>query len=317
MTSLRVAAMFMAIAACWTQTLGAQGYPAKPIRIIVPTSPGGVNDVVTRLLAPKLGEALGRPVIVENHAPTVLGTALVAKAAPDGYTVLSIFDNFPLVQILFKDVPYDALRDFTPLSLIVTNPMVIGVSAQLGVKDLGRFLQRARSEHFNYATAGAGTSSHLAVELFKSTTGIELQAVHYKGAAPAVSDLLGGRVQLMIAGAVTLMPQVRPGKVVPLAVTSLERLSALPNVPTVAETYPGFEARGWQGMVAPAGTASEIVARLNADIGKSVRSSEVRRNLEDQAYEVVGSSPQLLGTLIASEYKKWGKVIRDRRITLD
>jgi len=313
----RLAALAIAMAACLAAPVAAQGYPAKPVRIIVPTSPGGVNDVVTRVLAPKLGEALGRPIIVENHPPTVRGTAMVAKADPDGYTLLSVFDNFPLIQILYKDVPYDALKDFTPVAQIVSNPMMLAAATQLGVKDLKQYLQLARSSRLNFGSAGAGTSSHLSVELFKSATGIDAQAVHYKGGAPAVSDLLGGRVQFMIAAVGTLIQQVKSGKLVPLAVTSLERLALLPEVPSLAETYPGFEARSWQGMVAPAGTANEIVARLNADLARTLRSPEIKRTLEDQAYQIVGGPAQAFGILIAAEYNKWAKVIREQRISLD
>src|ERR1035437_8018777 len=171
---LRILIALVAMAAYAVAPLGAQGYPAKPVRVIVPTSPGGVNDVVTRLISPKLAEALGQAVFVENHAPTVSGTAMVAKAAPDGYTLLSIFDNFPLIQVLYKDVPYDALKDFAPISLTVRNRMILAVPPSLGVRDLKQFLQLAKSKsaNFNYASAGAGTSSHLAVELFKSKAGI-------------------------------------------------------------------------------------------------------------------------------------------------
>lgn len=309
----------MAMTACAVFPAGAQVYPAKPVRIIVPTSPGGVNDVVTRLVAPKLAEALGQTVFVENHAPTVSGTAMAAKAAPDGYTLLSVFDNFPLIQVLFKDVPYDARRDFTPVTLTVRNRMILAVHPSLGVKDLKQFLQlgQSKSVNINYATAGAGTSSHLAVELFKSKAGINAQVVHYKGAGPALLDLTGGRVQFMIAAVGTLSALVKSGKLVPLAVTGPETLAQLPGVPTFAEAYPGFEASGWQGMVAPAGTPGEIIGRLNTDMGKALRVPEVRRNLEQQAYEIVGSPPQVLGELVSAEYDKWSKVIRDQKITLD
>ncbi|OFZ98778.1 MAG: hypothetical protein A3H35_05515 [Betaproteobacteria bacterium RIFCSPLOWO2_02_FULL_62_17] len=319
MTVLRILIGLVAMAAYAVTPLGAQGYPVKPVRVIVPTSPGGVNDVVTRLVSPKLAEALGQAVVVENHPPTVSGTAMVAKASPDGYTLLSIFDNFPLIQVLYKDVPYDALRDFTPVILTVRSPMLLAVPPTLGVRDLTQFLQLAKSKsaNFNYASAGAGTSSHLTVELFKSTAGIDAQSVHYKGAGPAVLDLIGGRVQFMIAAVGTLIAHVKAGKLVPLAVTGPETLALLPNVPTIAQAYRGFEASGWQGMVAPAGTPNEIIGRLNADIGKALRTADVRRNLEQQAYEIVGSSSQVLGALVAAEHAKWVKVIREQKITLN
>jgi len=315
----RLLIAIVAMAACAVAPLGAQSYPSKPIRVIVPTSPGGVNDVVTRLVAPRLAEALGQAVFVENHAPTVSGTAMAAKAAPDGYTLLSVFDNFPLIQVLYKDVPYDAIRDFAPITLTVRNRMILAVPHSLGVKDLKQFLQlgQSKSANLNYASAGAGTSSHLAVELFKSKAGFDAQVVHYKGAGPALLDLVGGRVQFMIAAVGTLITQVKGGKLVPLAVTGPEALAMLPNVPTFAAAYPGFEASGWQGMVAPAGTPNEIIGRLNTDIGKALRAADVRRNLEQQAYEIVGSPAKVLGALVAAEQEKWTKVIREQKITLD
>jgi len=298
---------------------GAQGYPNKPIRVIVPSSPGGAIDVTTRAITPKLSEALGQPVIVDNKpgADTMIGTEMAAKSAPDGYTLVTVFDNFPLTQYLVKRVPYDALKDFTPITLVIRGPMIVGVPAQLGVKDLPQFIQLAKKGDMSYASAGAGTSSHLTVELFKQTTGVDIQAVHYKGAAPGVADLLGGHVQLMIAGFGTLIQQVRSGKVQALAVSAQKRVALLPNVPTMAEYYPGFEAGSWVGVLAPAGLPAPIVHRVNGEISKLLADHDLKAKFEDQGWEVVGSTPEFFAKYLVDYSEKWSKLIRDRKITLD
>ena len=306
--------------ACWIGAASAQGYPSRPVRVIVPTPPGGVIDVTTRAITPRLSELLGHPFIVENRAgaDTMIGSEMVARAAPDGYTLLSVFDNFPLSQFLFSKVPYDALKDFAPISLLIRGPMIVAVPQQLGIKDLNRFLELARSKPgaLNYASAGAGTSSHLTVELFKLTTGIDVQAVHYKGAGPAVSDLLGGHVQLMIATSGTLLPHARSGRIVPLAVSATGRIPILPDVPAIAESFPGFDAQSWVGMLAPAGTSSAIIRQLNAGIAKVLAEPDIRRLFEDQGFEVLGSSAEVFEKWLATQSEKWGRVIRERKITL-
>ena len=320
MTARFTAALAGVAAAFWMAAPWAQGYPNKAIKIIVPSSPGGAIDVTTRSVTPKLSEHLGQPIIVDNRpgADTIIGSEMVAKAAPDGYTLLTVFDNFPLTQYLNHATPYDALKDFAPISLIIRGPMIVGVPSQLGVKDLKSFIELARSKgNFSYASAGAGTSSHLTVELFKTTTGIDVQAVHYKGAAPGVSDLLGGHVQLMIAGFGTLIQQVRSGKVQALAVSSLKRVSLLPNVPTIAESYPGFEAGSWVGMLGPAGLPADLSNRLHGELTKVLADRELTAKFEDQGWEVVGSSPEAFSKYLHEYSEKWARVIRDRKITLD
>jgi tripartite-type tricarboxylate transporter receptor subunit TctC len=315
-----MAALASVAAACWMTSLAAQGYPNKLIRVVVPSSPGGAIDVTTRAVTPKLAEALGQPVIVDNRpgADTMIGTEMAAKAPPDGYTLLTVFDNFPLTQYLVRKVPYDAVKDFAPISLIIRGPMIVGVPAQLGVKDLNQFIQLAKSKgNLSYASAGAGTSSHLTVELFKMTTGIDVQVVHYKGAAPGVADLLGGHVQLMIAGFGTLIQQVRSGKVLALAVSAQKRVSLLPGVPTIAESYPGFEAGSWVGMLGPAGLPSDITHRLNGELVKVLADKELKAKFEDQGWEVVGSSPEGFSKYLLDYSDKWARVIRERKITLD
>ena len=320
MTNRILAALAGIASACWMVSLGAQPYPHKPIRMIVPSSPGGAIDVTARAVTPKLADALGQPVIVDNKpgADTMIGTDMAAKAAPDGYTLVTVFDNFPLTQYLVRRVTYDAIKDFAPISLIIRGPMIVGVPAQLGVKDLAQFMQLAKSKgNLSYASAGAGTSSHLTAELFKMTTGIDVQAVHYKGAAPGVADLLGGHVQLMIAGFGTLVQQVRAGKVQALAVSAQKRVALLPGVPTIAESYPGFEAGSWVGMLAPAGLPADIMHRLNGEIVKLLTDRDLKAKFEDQGWEVVGSTSEGFAKFLLGYSDKWAKVIRERKITLD
>ena len=306
---------------CSAAPLAAQDYPTKPIRVIVPVPPGGGIDVTLRIISPKLTEALGRPLLLDYRpgANTMIGIDMAAKAAPDGYTLLSVFDNFPLTQHLFKKVPYDAIKDFAPISMIIRGPMIVAVPQQLGVKDLNQLLQLARSKtgHFNYGSAGAGSSSHLIAELFKSTTGIDAQPVHYKGAAPALADLIGGHVQFMIVASGTVVQHLKSGRLVPLAVSAPKRASHLPDVPAIAEFYPGFEAQSWIGMLAPAGTPNEIVRRVNAAIVKTLADPEVKVRFEALGVEGAGNAPEDFAKWIADQSDKWGRVIRERNITLD
>ena len=307
--------------ACSATPLAAQGYPAKPVRIIVPWPAGGGVDVTLRTITPKLTEALGQPMILEFRAGAagMIGTDMAAKAAPDGYTLLGVFDNFPLSQYLFKKVPYDAIKDFAPISMIIRGPMILVVPPPLGLKDFNQFLKLARStaSNVNYASAGAGTSSHLTVELFKSRAGIDAQPVHHKGAAPAMTAVMGNHVQFMIVAAGTVLSHVRSGTLVPLAVSATKRISQLPNVPAIAEFFPGFEAQSWIGMLAPAGTPSEIIRRVNAAIDKALADPDVKGRYEKLGVEAVGGTPEFFAKWIADESNKWGRVIREHKIALD
>lgn len=308
-------------AAAWVGLVHAQAYPNKPVRIIVPSSPGGGIDVTTRVLAPRLSEAFRQPVLVENRpgAQTMIGTDMVAKAAPDGYTLLTVFDNFPLTQHMMKNVPYDALKDFAPISLLVRGPMIVGVPPQLGVKNLSQFVNLLKSKPgaFTYGSASVGTSSHLTVELFKQRTGTDLKGVHYKGAAPAVTDLIGGHIHLMIAASSTLIEQVRGGKLLAMAVTAPSRIPQLPDVPAMAESYPGFEAQSWVGMLAPASTPAATVGRLNAEVSKILADPEVVSIFQKRGWNVAGGTPEVFGKWLAAQTQLWVRVIRERNITLN
>ena len=309
------------VTAAWVGSIHAQGYPSKAIRIIVPSSAGGGIDVTTRVFTPRLSEVFGQPVVVENRpgAQTIIGTEMVAKAAPDGYTLLTVFDNFPLTQHMMKNVPYDALKDFAPISLLVRGPMIVGVPPQLGVKTLRQFVNLVKSKPgaFSYGSASVGTSSHLTVELFKQRTGTDLKGVQYKGAAPAVTDLMGGHIQLMIAASGTLIQQVRSGKLVALAVTAPSRIPQLPDVPAMAESYPGFQAHSWVGMLAPAATPTAIVRRLNAEVSKILADAEVVSLFRKRSWDVAGGTPEDFGKWLATQTELWVRVIRERNITLN
>lgn len=298
-----------------------QGYPSKPVHLVVPSSPGGAIDVVARLIAPHLAGQLGQPFVVENRigAFGTLGSEAVAKAPPDGHTLLATFDSFTSNPYLFKSVTASPVRDFAPVSLVVRSAQVLVVHPQLGVRSLEEFIRVAKSKGaaLNYATAGPGTSSRLTVELVKSMTGIDPTAVHYKGGNPAMAGLLGGQVDMMIVTMGTVIEYLRAGKLVPLAVTSGRRSPQLPGVPALAESYPGFESQSWVGVLAPAGTPQPVVTRLSEEIRKALASGPSREKLESFGYEIVASPPQEFGELIRVESARWERVIRERGITID
>mgnify|MGYP006280594685 CR=1 FL=1 len=302
-------------------TATAQSYPVKPIRVVVPAAAGGVTDIVARAIAPQLTESLGQPIVVDNRAGAggLIGTDMVAKAAPDGYTLLAVFDSFVSNPFVFGNAPYDTQRDFAPVSLLIRGPQLFVVHPKLGVKSFAELLAQAKSPRapLAFATAGAATSSRLSVELFRATTGLESTLVHYRGGGPALTDLLGGHVDAMIASAGLVMTQVKSGRLTVLAVTSRERSALVPGVPAVAEFVPRFEAQSWVGVLAPAGTPRALVARLNAALRAAIAQPDARERFAQQGYEIVGSTPEQFGDWIRGESAKWGKIIRERGITAE
>jgi tripartite-type tricarboxylate transporter receptor subunit TctC len=305
----------------WAQSALSQGYPNKPIRLVVPNSPGGVIDILARLVAPKFSEGIGQPVVVDNRvgAGGVIGAEVVAKSAPDGYTLLAAFDSFTVNPFLFKNVSYDVIRDFTPVALLVRSPLVLIATPKLGVTRLADFvrLAKARGSALNAATAGPGTPSRLALELLASTIGIDPTLIHYKGGGPAIADLLGAQVDVMMPTLPSASPYIKSGKLVALAVTSDKRHPLAPEIPTVAESYPGFEALNWVGIVAPAGVGREIVTRLNAELLRTVQLPDVRESLGNRGYDVVGSTPEAFAGWMRTETERWSRVVRERNITLE
>jgi len=298
----------------------AEVYPAKPIRMMVAYPPGGGTDIVGRMVAQKLGEALGQSVVVENRggASGNIGTELAARAAPDGYTILmgNVAPNAINIS-LFKSLPFDPVADFAPVSLVASTPNILVVHPSTRARTVKEVivLAKAKPGALNFASAGVGSSSHLAGELFRILAGADIVHVPYKGAGPAMVDVLSGQVQLYFATMPAAMPHVKSGKLAPVAVTSAKRSQALPELPTVAESgVPGYEASTWYGVLAPAHTPQAVVTRLHGEIVKILAEPELRARLADQGFEPVGNSPEEFGEYIKSEIAKWRKVIRDAGI---
>jgi tripartite-type tricarboxylate transporter receptor subunit TctC len=313
---LLLAASIVAPAAC------AQGYPSKPVRIIVPFPPGAFNDQLARVLSQKLHERWGQPVVVDNRpgGATVIGTELAAKAPPDGYTLLVVSFAFAVNPSLQTHLPYDTLKDFTPVVLAATTPNVLVVNPSVPARSVKQLLALAKSKpgSLNYATAGNGTSNHLCMELFKSMTGADFVHIPYKGSVPAVTDLLGGQVGVMFDNAPNVLQQVKAGKLRALAVSTSQRSPILPELPTVAEAgVPGFDVEVWFGIVAPAETPKEVVAQLNAEINRALRLPDVMASFRNQGVEVAGGTPERFSTHLRSQIGKWAKVVKDTGVHLD
>jgi len=295
----------------------ADAYPSKPIRFVVAFPPGGGTDIIARSIAQKLAERLAQQVVVDNRpgAGGNIGTDIVAKSAPDGYTML-MGSAGPLAinASLFATMPFDPVRDLAPVTLAASTPNVLVVHPSLKVQTVKELiaLARARPGAINFASSGHGTPAHLAGELFGSMAGVKLVHVPYKGAAPALSDLLGGQVQIMFSTMPPALPHVRDGKLRALAVTSAKRSPAMPELPTVDEAaLPGFEANTWHGVVLPAGAQAAIVERLNREIVAILHLPDVVERLSNQGAEPVGSTPEEFAAYIRSETVKWAKVVRD------
>ena len=298
----------------------AQGtYPAKPVRVISPSSAGGGSDIIARIVAPKLTERLGQQVIVENRpgAGTVIGSDYVAKAAPDGYTLLLGIATLATNPALLKKMPYDAVRDLAPITQVAQSPNVLVVHPSIPVKTVKELIAfvRARPGQLTFASAGIGTNPHMTFELFRSMTKLDAVHVPYKGSAPAIIDLVGGHVAMMSATALTGIPQIRAGRLRGLGVTSAKRSAAAPELPTLDEAgVPGYEATQWYGLLAPAGTPPQIVKRLHADMVQILNSADVKSRLANDGAEPVGDTPEQFGKFIRAELAKWAQVARDAGI---
>jgi tripartite-type tricarboxylate transporter receptor subunit TctC len=295
----------------------ADTFPSKPVRIIVPFTPGGSTDILARAIGQKLAEAWGQPVVIENKpgAGGNVGVDLVAKSAPDGTTiVMGHIGTFAANPALYKQLPYDPVKDFAPITLVAMVPNVLVVGPAVQSRTLGELIAHAKANpgKLDYGSGGNGSAAHLATEYFKMRTGVAIQHVPYKGTGPAVADLLGGQIGLMITGALPLMPHIKSGKLRALAVASPKRLAILPDVPTIAESgYPGFAAMQWYGLFAPAATPKDIVAKINRDAVKALRDPGVAERLMSEGAEPVGDTPAEFGAFVKSEIELWGKVIRE------
>ncbi|MGZ5083363.1 MAG: tripartite tricarboxylate transporter substrate binding protein [Usitatibacter sp.] len=294
----------------------AQGYPSKPIKIVVPYPPGGFNDTLGRTLAAKFTEDWGQPAIVENKpgANTLIGSDFVAKSAPDGYTLLVVAFPFAVTPSLIRAMPYDTLRDFAPVALAAQSPNLLVVNPSLPVKTVAELvaMAKAKPDSLSYASTGNGSSNHISMELFKSLAGVKIVHIPYKGSAPAVTDLLGGQVHVMFDNAPNVLPQVKAGRLRALAQTGASRSAVAPDIPTVAEAgVPGYELTVWFGLVAPAGTPREVVGKLNAEVLKILAMPDVRERFLAQGVEPLGSTPEEFRDHIRAQMAKWGKVVRD------
>ncbi len=326
----RLRRLSLAIAACaaigWpaSAALAQQAYPNKPVRLIVPYAAGGGTDFFARTVGAKLGELLGQTIVVDNKpgAATIIGAQAAATSAPDGYTVL-VADSTTLAvnPSLYKKLPYDPVKDFAPVTLTARFAMLLVVNPNLSkATTVQAFIDEAKKApgSIAYASVGAGTTHHLTMEAFQQRTGIRLNHVPYKGAGPAIQDVVGGQVPVMFVDLAAGGPMIRAGKLRVLAVASPKRIAALPEVPTFAEQgIASFEAWAWQGLVVPAGSPKEIVARLNADYAKAVADPAVRQKLVDAGVEPVTSSPQEMASYIHDETAKWAQVIQQGGIKVE
>jgi tripartite-type tricarboxylate transporter receptor subunit TctC len=306
----------------WVPSAGAQAYPGKPVRVIAPFPPGGGTDIFARAVAQKLSGALGQQVVVENRsgAGGMIGSELAARAAPDGYTLLLTSSSTHAIgPHLVRKPPYDPLRDFAPIILIASAPNVLVVHPSVPARTVKELvaLAKARPGEINFASNGTGTLSHLTAELFKLQTGISMVHVPYKGGPPAVIDLVAGHVSGLFAAFPTVSGQMRAGKLRAVAVTSAKRLDAERDIPTVAETLPGFESSQWWGMFAPAGTSAEIVDRLNGEVLKILGDAEVRSRFAADAAQAAGGSAREFAAFLTADYEKWGKVVKASGIRAD
>ena len=300
----------------------AQAWPARSVRIVVPFTAGGTTDIIARLVAARLSEALGQQFIVDNRAGAggVLGMDIVAKAAPDGYTVVLGSTSSTAVNVgLYPKMPYDPLKDLAPIMQVATGPYVLAVHPALPAKNVGQLvaLAKARPGQLNFGSSGNGTALHLTAELLKSMTGTRMVHVPYKGASAAMPDLLSGQTQFMFSDMPLFAPYVKAGKLRALAVTTAKRSSVLPDLPPIAETVPGYEATSWYGFMAPAGTSREIIGRFNAEVVKVLRLQDIRERYRELGIEPVEGTPEQFGTYIASEIRRWSAVIKSAEVKLD
>ena len=300
----------------------AQVYPSQPVRLVVPFAPGGATDILARTIGERLTERLGQPVVIENKpgAGTTIGNAAVAQAAPDGYTLLFAPTPFVISQVIYPKLPYDPNKAFTPVTLLAVSPFILVAHPDVGAKSVAELvaLARAKPGSLTFASAGNGTVPHLAGELFKMRTGVNLTHVPYKGGGPAITDLIGGQTQLMFATPIEVMQQVQAGRLKVIATTAPTRLPTMPDVPTIQESgYPGFEVFAWFGVLAPAGTPRTIVDRLAGELGKLVELPDVKEKLTAQSAIVQLKAGDEFGAFIAAEKTKWDAVVKASGAKID
>jgi tripartite-type tricarboxylate transporter receptor subunit TctC len=299
----------------------AQAYPNKPIKLIVPFAPGGFTDVVARILGQKLSISLGQPFVIENKAGagSTIGTDFVAKAAPDGYTLVMVSTTHVISPAIYPKLPYDPIKSFTPVAKLVDSAYVLLVNPKVPANNVAEFiaLAKASPDKIHYASSGNGSSQHLMGGMFASMTGVKMKHVPYKGSGGAANDLVAGVVESSFAGVPNAMAQVPAGRLKALAVTTSKRIPQLPDVPTMQEAgVLGYNASVWLGLLAPAGTPKEVVMKLNAEIAKVLSAADTKKELYAAGVEADISSPEALNALMVQELDRWGKVIKDAGITM-
>ena len=316
---LRAALWLLASAALAHAAAAAETYPSRPIRIVIPSGAGGITDILGRVIAQKLTDSLGQQVVIDNRpgASGIVGSQIVAKAAPDGHTLLMVFPSHPVNPSLYANMPYDTVKAFAPVSMVSAVSTVLVVPSEIAAKTVADLisLARDRSTRINYGSVGRGSLGHLASELLRSMTGMNITHVSYKGSPQIMTALLSGEIQMyLIASAGTVMPHLKTGRLRALGVSSTKRIPSLPDVPAIAETVPGYEARGWNGILAPAGTPKTIVDRLHQEIVAVVHSPEFTKQLATEGAVPIGNSPAEFGRIIQADIDKWAKVVREAGI---
>ncbi len=317
-----VAVAWLAMTLFASTVIAADAYPQHAIRLIVPYPPGGAGDIVGRQLSVRLGESLGQQIVIDNRGggAQLIATEIAAKAPPDGHTLFLSSATHGINPGLQKKLPYDTLRDFAPITLVTSSPLVFVAQPALGVAGIRELVAAAKAQpgRINYASSGPGTGGHLAVELLSWMAGITLTHVPYKGAGPALVDLIGGQVQIMCTSPLPAMPHVKSGKLRALAMTGAKRSRSAPEIPTIAEAgYKGYEASLWYALLAPAGTPRPIIARLHAEAAKIIRSPAMAEQLLAQGAEPEGNSPQELDAFLRAEIDRWTKLIARAHIKAD
>jgi tripartite-type tricarboxylate transporter receptor subunit TctC len=322
MTNLHLRTLLAALLMCAAGSISAQPYPAGPVRIIVPFPAGGGIDTMARLFAPKLSEAVGRPVLVDNRpgANGMIGSRIVAKSPRDGYTLLVNGVNFVTTPSMFKNAEYDPVKDFEAISLFALAPNILVVHPSLPVKNVKELIAvaKARPGMVLFAGSDSGSTPHLAGELFKTLTKTDMVHVPYRGTGPAITAILSGEVSTMFMPALTALPLIQSGRVRALGVTSLERLPALPDLPTVSESgLKGYQSSQWYGMLAPAGTPPEILNLLNSHATKIMHSAEMKERMKTSGSVAVGSTRDMFSKFLQTEFTKWAQVIKDSGAKVD
>ena len=314
-------AALAAMVVCAAPAFG-QAYPTKPIRIVAPSTPGDAPDVIARLVADKLSVALGQQVVVDNKpgAGGVVGSESVAKSAPDGYTlIMGNAGSHGINAAVYSRLPYDIQRDFAPVSQVAIAPNVMVINPSVPANSVAEFIAYAKSQpgKLSYASGGNGSSAHMSMELFKSMAGIDVQHIPYKGSSPALTDLIGGQVAVFIGNMPPTVPHIKSGKLRALAVTTRTRSALMPELPTIADTLPGYETVAWFGVLAPAGTPPDVVNKLSAEIGKIARSPEMREKLVAMGAEPVGGTPEEFKAVIDRDIAKWKPLAQKVGIKVD